>query len=597
MATRNNKIIKPTLYMSLALILFCMTCTSAFQVSGNFKHCTLNDNSPFVNMYESCHTFETHTTNLNAKVSILEKRLHEIDGYGYECFKAKITTTTRETWTGNHITDRNEEIIKVSKEECNIMIQYKRCEKEKMYCKQDMCEYNQQKVLEWSYMREITVNRYRCTLRKKLLINKDADTTLFREKPDCTINKFVCQLHSSTIVWTSDILHPCPYNLVLETKLNISNQIAISESNNLFLQLTSSSYSIKCNITLIGTTEGLYITKDKIPTNLIKIKLDLEAKTHLTLSDSDYKNYNLYTIISKLNKADNERICEMNKQLLRLYERRTNEFLITADKHLKPMIVYNLEGEIIETKCVDVKEIIIHELNNDCYENAQVSIISEKRLIKAYLGQDGIISNYKILRDCKVNKRILLPKSKSYIRLINNKVYKNEAKNEISVIFKEETKEFNLQHISQIVEDYDMLQVKQQQEIINTDIKSFHIQENNNDNFGNNVDHMVKYIENKYTNVKNTTLTIIIIMGIATTLSLIYKVYKFTKRSECLKKSPETEINYHRQQEEITFIPTREEITMTPSEETHKVIYNNENNKNTLNLFKIEEEELNESLE
>ena len=39
------------------------------QVTGNFKYCTIDDNSPFVNLYESCHTFETHASDLNANVA------------------------------------------------------------------------------------------------------------------------------------------------------------------------------------------------------------------------------------------------------------------------------------------------------------------------------------------------------------------------------------------------------------------------------------------------------------------------------------------------------------------------------------------------
>ena len=97
-------------------------------------------------------------------------------------------------------------------------------------------------------------------------------------------------------MWNSAIIHPCPYNKVLETKLNISNQIAISESNNLFLQLTNSLYEPIGNFTVTGTTEGLYITRDKIPAYLSKANINLDVKTHLTLSDNDYKNYNLFTI-------------------------------------------------------------------------------------------------------------------------------------------------------------------------------------------------------------------------------------------------------------------------------------------------------------
>ncbi len=122
-----------------------------FQINGKFKHCKINDNSPFVNIYESCHSFETHAPCINTQVNILEKHPFAIDGYGYECSKTMITFQTRETFWGNKVTNRNEEVINLTPDECNIMVQYKRCEKEKMECVESLCEFKKQPSLEWSY--------------------------------------------------------------------------------------------------------------------------------------------------------------------------------------------------------------------------------------------------------------------------------------------------------------------------------------------------------------------------------------------------------------------------------------------------------------
>ena len=546
----------PTNLISILLFLFQINFGIAFQVSGQFKYCRINDNSAFVDIYDSCHTFETHAPNINTKMSILEKRTYAIEGQGHECFKAKITTQTRETIWGNHITYRNEETMKMSGDECNIMIQYKRCGKNKMSCTGDLCEFKEEPKLIWSYWQEMSFKTLRCTIRKKLLVAKDINTPLFRGKPTCTANKFCCELDSSTVIWTNEIRHPCPYNLVLETNLNISNQIAISESQSLFLQLTNSMHDPTCNITVTGTTEGLYITKDKIPPNLTKSILDLNAKAHLTLSDSDYKNYNLFTIIAKLNKADNERICELNKQLLRLYEKRTNQFFIIKDKSLKPLVVYNLEGEILETTCINVKTIIIHELTSECYENAQVSIVSDKRLTTAYLGQDGIISEYAITRNCKTNKRILLPNSKSYIRLVNKNVYKSQTNNEVSITFHDEIKKLNLQHINQIVKDFDLTYVKEETEFENTNIKNLHI-EGLNDKPNNQLHNIIKYIEDKYKTVKTIIIILIIIIGLLAITIASIKIFYFVRPNIPFNRTPNvnTDTFYDNTTERVAFVP------------------------------------------
>lgn len=556
----------PTNLLSILLFLLQINFGLCFQVTGQFKYCRINDNSPFVDIYDSCHTFETHASNTNTKISILEKRTYAIEGQGHECFKSKITTQTRETMWGNHITYRNIETVRISGDECNIMIQYKRCGRNKMSCAGDMCEFTEEPKLVWSYWQELSFKTFRCVIRKRLLVAKDINTPLFRSKPTYTANKFFCELDSSTVIWTNEIRHPCPYNLVLETNLNISNQIAISESQSLFLQLTNSIHDPTCNITVTGTTEGLYITKDKIPPNLTKSNLDLNVKTHLTLSDSDYKNYNLFTIIAKLNKADNERICELNKQLLRLYEKRTNQFFIIKDKSLKPLVVYNLEGEILETTCIDVKTIIIHELTSECYENAKVSIVSDKRLTTAYLGQDGILSEYKITRNCNTNKRILLPNSKSYIRLVNKKVYRSQLNNEVSITFHDQIKKLNLQHINQIVEDFDLTNVKEETEFENTNIKTLHIEGLKNKP-NEQLRQIIKYVEDKYKTVKTIIIVLIIIIGLITITIASIKIFYFVRPSIPFNSASNvnTDTFYDNTTERVAFIPdTNQEAEPRP---------------------------------
>ena len=265
---------------------------------------------------------------------------------------------------------------------------------------------------------------------------------------------------------------------------------------------------------MIGTTEGLYITKDKIQTTLEKSTTSLDTKNHLTISDFNYKNFNLFTIITKLNKADNERICELNKQLLRLYEKRANEFYIIKNKHLEPIIVYNLEGEVLETKCIDINKINIHELTTGCFYNAQVSIITEKRLITAYLGHDGILSEYPIQRNCSLNRRILLPNSKSYIKLINNQVFKAQANNEESIIFHENIKEIKMDHISEIISTYNSKTIS---------IEGLHANTNNK------ISKVIKYVEEKYNGTKKILITLCVIISILILIYILSKSYMFWK--------------------------------------------------------------------
>lgn len=581
-STKSKRVSKVSFLTMLMIILINVMSSTSFQINGNFKHCKINNNSPFVDIYDTCHTFETHPSYVNAQSSILEKRQYAIEGNGFECFKNRITTKTSKNFWGQHVTYRNEEHMEISKDECNIMSEYKRCNKNKMTCTNDICTYDKEANIKWSYFRELTFKSDKCLMKKIHLTAKHIKTPLFRGKPLCTVSELFCKLDSSTIIWTNEIIHTCPYNLIIKTKLNISNQIAISNKNNLFLQLTNSIYEPTCKFTVIGTTEGLYITQDTLPKDLNKAAISLNAKSHLTLSDSDYKNYNLFNIITRLNKAENERICELNKQLLRLYEKRPNEFHIIQNKELKPIVIFNLEGEILETTCTKINSIIIHELTTECFENAQVSIITNKTTTTAYLGQDGIISDYAIKRNCEINKRLLLPNSESYIRLINKKVFKIQAKNEISITFQEEPEHFKVQHIDQIVKDYDNMKEFENTEFEFTNHKSIHMEDNNN----NNLFQMVNHFENKYNRTKTTLIIFLIIFSLSLIMIITYKLQKIIRQFLQKRKSNiNTNAIYDKINDQIILSPNsntaKSNASLYPDLKTPNSTYNQQINVNT----------------
>ena len=103
---------------------------------------------------------------------------------------------------------------------------------------------------------------YSCRLKPKLITAESIDTILFGQTTErCTAQKLFCKLSESTIIRSTDIIHTCPFEIVINDNFTIEeNNIIFNETLQLLLKIDSK--ITLCLQQMYTTTEGLYIAEN-----------------------------------------------------------------------------------------------------------------------------------------------------------------------------------------------------------------------------------------------------------------------------------------------------------------------------------------------
>ena len=101
----------------------------------------------------------------------------------------------------------------------------------------------------------VTIVVLSCKVNPKTIIAHDETSKLFGTK--CRARDMECTLHDSTIIWSTDIIHTCPFNRIGSVSFNTSGDILINSSLHLLLQVKNA--ESQCNIKMYTTEEGIYL--------------------------------------------------------------------------------------------------------------------------------------------------------------------------------------------------------------------------------------------------------------------------------------------------------------------------------------------------
>jgi hypothetical protein len=105
-----------------------------------------------------------------------------------------------------------------------------------------------------------------------------------------------CSLHDHTIVWQSDVIHTCPFEIVTTSSLvAVIQDVFLTNEDHLAFQLTDIEYG--CGIPLAHTNEGLYIAHVSYADRFRQSAKTLKDIQDLALADGDYivtKNFELF---------------------------------------------------------------------------------------------------------------------------------------------------------------------------------------------------------------------------------------------------------------------------------------------------------------
>lgn len=264
--------------------------------------------------FETQSTDKTHTFNY----AIYEKRSHRVEGIAYMCMKTRIELFTWLNWYGKEEHDRYVIQEEVSKAECEYMVATHKCGTDLMTCYETHCFWTKEPIAGYSYFETKKAVTYHCQVNKKQISSKELDTPLIIEGNKCETHKFYCRISPATYIWPKDVIHQCQFRPIRNINLNVSGKIAVSSKEKLLFQLIETINDASCNLTIAKTSEGLYLSETATKNNLGDPQ-DIDLKRYMLLADEDFRSFEIFKLLTKINERNDERCCQTLKLVISLF--------------------------------------------------------------------------------------------------------------------------------------------------------------------------------------------------------------------------------------------------------------------------------------
>jgi hypothetical protein len=86
------------------------------------------------NVYGMIKELSANISTWNTEYTIVQRVPLEVKGEGYECFKMLIKAVSWVNFFGARASDVEKRYVKLTREECNIMVKTKKCDNNDMHC-------------------------------------------------------------------------------------------------------------------------------------------------------------------------------------------------------------------------------------------------------------------------------------------------------------------------------------------------------------------------------------------------------------------------------------------------------------------------------
>ncbi len=443
---RPKKINVYSMIISIILVFFVLNINGEV-IQGKFKYCNTDESMlKYVSSNINCSNtntklFKTH----KAWFSILSKNHDQINGIGIECIKLKNTAKYYENFFGNQFESNYNEIVQLTRAECNQMYRDKTCNNNIMICNGDNCFFKPKRSPLYSWLTTNELIDYSCFVNIKLITSANETSRLFNTK--CTAMDLECSLDDRIIIWNQDIIHKCPFKQIALYEFNIHDNILINDQNNLLFQLIKEEKH--CDLNMYSTKEGIYIMShismelDKKIFQDASIKIDNNALISLQLADEDYEFYKNVKAINRLEK-DN---CLALISTLKNFESSGNKFLYIMDEESREVVLYNYKSSVTIPSCVNVDQ--IEPVNSRyCYKDIPVMIKLNNINTTVFLNEQKILIKTSNIIECdNKTKSIYLNDNDMELSYKNNLVQITKIKRlKFDLQSKTISTELNFQH-------------------------------------------------------------------------------------------------------------------------------------------------------
>ena len=269
----------------------------------------------------------------------------------------------------------------------------------------------------FSYLGNIDKDYYFCEFNSKIIVALTKFSKIF---DNCFVSHFECNLPDSIIVWNDNVIHACPFEIVMNDHFKYNQYLVWSEDENVLFQKLD--IHIHCNIEMYATQEGLFVVDEQHLTSFQKKilqnvtnKVDQKAVVDLQLADADYKVFVNNKVFNKILTQN----CYNYYNILQLFKHQQDKFLSIKDFNHNTLIIYSNGKQIIIPTCVTLNKIIVLNKTTYCYKDIPVEIELNHKKIHGFLTDDLIVISQSKHIDCKSNERKIII-NESLILLVNN---------------------------------------------------------------------------------------------------------------------------------------------------------------------------------
>ncbi|RNA43190.1 hypothetical protein BpHYR1_044986 [Brachionus plicatilis] len=292
---------------------------------------------------------------------MLPKSKYSVDGRGYDCLKSKIIGRTyRPLWAP----------LQVSSIECWDMIYTKKCESNLMLCEEDRCYFIEKPKLDFALWntREFEIINCEYYKMKPHLCFEDG---LLVGQGECYAKREFCSFGDKMIVWKRDIINSCLFKFIGKINFTKIDNIFYSDKEKILLETYSKEH--ECNMVLVKTNDDIYITIN----NTAELKIDetsINQLKDLTLADTDYKVFNLFT---KLKTMMSVKFSYSIMAFLKTF-RGYNKIYRINDQYGNDLNILAEKAELYKLECISLTRVTFNNILIECYTDMQCDIASSK---------------------------------------------------------------------------------------------------------------------------------------------------------------------------------------------------------------------------
>ena len=273
-----------------------------------------------------------------------------------------------------------------------------------MKCIDHECSYTKEPDYEFKWMNNLEFAIDNCYTKRMYIISPELDKPVIANADStCLPHDLYCHKNNQIIVWNTDIIHQCEFYKVKEIRMEVFDNLMVAD--NFLLQIQDK--IIACNMTILTSTEGIYLAKDDNSIQLKQLKSNNDSKTHLLLAELDSKFHLIYSTLMQNVNTINQQTCNLWKQFLTLNDNLNYKYFVLKEIH-KETIGYKFQDQIVIPECEIINQITILNQSKACYEDIPIEFHNDKNnnTQNGYLINNNIIIRNTMVRNCDTNKQI-----------------------------------------------------------------------------------------------------------------------------------------------------------------------------------------------